>query len=260
VPTSQIPTAYTYTNIADFSRGFQGFELTARKRFSNRWQVNGSYSYNDAPMHFDSTRGYAWWSERSDPTNIENSLNHGQYAPESTSSGLGNVFINAKWIFRVSGSYTLPLWDDWRRSTTRGTATHIREVLSLTARSAPDDRRSSGQGGEERLPNFQTVDFRVDKPFTMFARWGDRRVDIFNITNGNTRCLMRADKTPTANTISQLTAPRVVRFGIRTTVNQGFRRVVPKVVRQVRQRKGAAPSGAPLFYCRLPDLTDLTIE
>ena len=57
---------------------------------------NVSYSYNDAPQHYDSANAYE------DPTNIDR-LNGGQYAPESTSSGLGNVFVNAKWIFRASG-------------------------------------------------------------------------------------------------------------------------------------------------------------
>ncbi len=63
---------------------------------SNRWSANVSYSYNDAPVHYDSPASYE------DPTNIDK-LNGGQFAEESTSSGLGNVFVNAKWIFRMSG-------------------------------------------------------------------------------------------------------------------------------------------------------------
>ena len=45
------------------------------------------------------------------PDQHRDTFNGGQYAPESTSSGLGNVFVNAKWIFRVSGVYQTPLWD-----------------------------------------------------------------------------------------------------------------------------------------------------
>lgn len=221
-PTSQIPTGYTYKNIPDFWRGFQGFELTARKRFSNRWQVNGSFSYNDAPMHFDSPSAYAWWSDNSDPTNIETGLNGGQYAPESTSSGLGNVFINAKWIFRLSGSYTLP-WYGINVAgfyNARDGYPYIREVLGPTrplGASRPViylDKR-----GDERLPNFQTLDLRVDKMFSFAGRFKViAGLDVFNVTNGNTTLSMRGRQNANnANTISQLTAPRVVRFGLRTT-------------------------------------------
>lgn len=221
-PTSQIPTAYTYTNIKDFWRGYQGFELTARKRFSNRWQVNTSYSYNDAPMHFDSPAAYVWWSTNSDPTNIESSLNGGQYAPESTSSGLGNVFVNARWIFRLSGSYTLP-WYGINLAgfyNTRDGYPYIRDVLG------PNRPYGAGRPaiyldkqGEERLPRFQTLDFRIDKPFTFYGRLKViAGIDVFNVANGNTTLSMRGRQTATtANTISQLTAPRVVRFGLRAT-------------------------------------------
>ncbi len=92
--TSQPGTAYTYTNQPDYWRGYQGFEVSARKRMSNRWMMNGSYSYNNAPVHYDSPASYQ------DPTNIE-WQNGGQFAPESSSSGLGNVFVNAKWLFRA---------------------------------------------------------------------------------------------------------------------------------------------------------------
>ena len=103
-PTSQIPSAYVYTMQPDYHRGYQGFEVSARKRMANRWTANVSYAYNNAPVHYDSANAYE------DPTNISN-LNGAQFAQESTSSGLGNVFVNAKWIFRLSGVYQTPLWD-----------------------------------------------------------------------------------------------------------------------------------------------------
>jgi hypothetical protein len=66
-----------------------GFELSVRKRMSHNWMMNGGFSYNNAPVHYDSPAAYE------DPTNIDN-LNGGQYAPESTSSGLGNVSIRGR--------------------------------------------------------------------------------------------------------------------------------------------------------------------
>lgn len=211
-PTTPIPVNYVYTNQPDFWRSYQGFELSARKRFSKSWMMNAGYSYNDAPVHYDSPAAYQ------DPTNIEN-LNDGQYAPESTSSGLGNVFVNAKWIFRLSGSYKVPWWQINVAGfyNTRGGYPFIQSIQT--------PQRANGAGitsvyldklGDNRLPNFQTVDFRVDKTFTFGPVRMVPAVDIFNLLNGNTSLSIRGTQNASnANRISSILAPRVIRFGAR---------------------------------------------
>jgi hypothetical protein len=167
-----------------------------------------------------------------DPTNIFTSLDGGQYAPESTSSGLGNVFVNQKWIFRMSGAYTLPWWKIGVAAnySYRTGNPYIRSVTS------PTRPFSAGQAtvyldtrGDVRLPNFQNIDFRVDKPFTIANRVKVvASLDVFNVLNGNTTLSERgiqntANLTATpavpgnSNTISSLLAPRVLRFGFRVT-------------------------------------------
>lgn len=223
VPTSQIPVDYVYTNVQDFWRGYQGIELSGRKRFRNNWQLNASYTYNDAPTHFDSPAGYTWWASNSDPTNIEASLNGGQYAPESTSSGLGNVFVNAKWIARVSGSYTLPFWKINLGGfyNTRQGYPYVRSVLTPTNRPFSAGRATIylDKRGDERLPNFQTLDFNVSKPFE-FGQQVKATVtfDVFNLFNGNTTLSQRGGQNaPNANNITSILAPRVARIGLRVT-------------------------------------------
>jgi hypothetical protein len=214
-PTKPIPAAYIYTMQPDYHRGYQGFEISARKRMANRWSANISYSYNDAPQYYDSARAYE------DPTNIDR-LNGGEYAPESTSSGLGNVFVNAKWIFRLSGVYTTPLWD-------------INVAGFFNARSGypfiqaiQTPSRANGAGitsvyldvlGDNRLPTYQGLDFRVDKSFTIAGRVKIvPAMDIFNLLNGNTSLSIRGTQNASnANTISSILAPRVIRFGARVT-------------------------------------------
>jgi hypothetical protein len=215
-PTSQPPVNYVQKNMPGYWRTYNGFELSARKRMSKNWMMNASYAYNNAPVHYTEGQGYE------DPTNVMTSLNGGQYAPESTSSGLGNVFVNQKWIFRLSGAYTLPLWQIGVAGTlnSRGGNPYIRSVLS------PTRPFSAGQAtvyldtrGDVRLPNFNNVDFRVDKPFTLFNRVKVMAsMDIFNLFNGNTTLSMRGGQNASnANTISSLLAPRVLRFGVRAT-------------------------------------------
>jgi hypothetical protein len=228
-PTSQIPTDYTYANVKDFWRGYQGVELSVRKRLSHRWSMNASYSWNDAPMHFDSLAGSTWlttptWqNSESDPTNVMTSFNNGQFAPESSSSGLGNVFVNATWIVRASATYTLPWWDINAAAfyNARQGYPFVRSVLTPFNRpfSAGQSTIYLDRRGDERLPNFQTVDFRVDKPFTFFGRLRVvASMDVFNLLNGNTTLSMRGGQNATnANTISSLLAPRVLRLGARVT-------------------------------------------
>jgi len=213
-PTSQIPTGYIYTNRPDYSRGYSGFEITARKRMSSRWSANASFSYNDAQVHYDSPDSYE------DPTNV-NMLNGGQYAPESTSSGLGNVFVNAKWIARVSGVVQAPFGVNLAAFyNARSGYPFVATVLTPTRPfSAGTASVYLDKLGDNRLPKFQSVDFRVDRSFTLFHRVKVvPAVDIFNLLNGHTSLSVRGTQNANnANTISSLLAPRVFRFGARVS-------------------------------------------
>ncbi len=213
--TRQPGTAYTYTNQPDYWREFRGFEVTARKRMSNGWLMNASFSYNDAPVHYDSPAAYQ------DPTNVDKE-NGGQYAPESTSSGLGNVFVNARWLFRLSGVYQLP-WYHINVSGFLNTRDGYPIIRTVTGPSRPYGQSAAliniDRIGDVRLPTFKTVDFRVDKVFTFINRVQvTASMDVFNLLNGNTALSIRGRQNASnANTISSLLAPRVIRFGFRAT-------------------------------------------
>ena len=56
-PAFQQPTVVTLTNVPDFNRDFNGFELTARKRMSNRWMMNTSFAYNSTIVNYGSFPG-----------------------------------------------------------------------------------------------------------------------------------------------------------------------------------------------------------
>jgi carboxypeptidase family protein/TonB-dependent receptor-like protein len=214
-PTVTIPTPFVYTNRPDYWRGYQGFELSARKRMSKNWMLNGGFSYNDTPVHYDSPASYE------DPSNIEN-LDHGQYAPESSSSGLGNVFVNAKWIFRVSGAYTLP-WYDINVATVYNTRNGYPFIANIQTPNRPNGAGRSNvyleKLGDNRLPNFQQVDFKVSKRFTVQGRVSfDASLDVFNVFNWNTSLSVRPTQNASnANQISSILAPRVARFGVRAS-------------------------------------------
>lgn len=213
-PVNPLPSDYVRQNRPGYYRDYKGFELAVRKRMSNRWMMNASFSYNDARARYTS-ESYV------DPTNID-MANGAQFAEESTSSGLDNVFVNAKWIFRASGAYAMPVWD-------------INVAGFYNARSGypfmpviyvPASQRNTAGAvnvlldpvGELRLPTFHQLDFRLDKSI----RFGPARftlsMDVFNMFNANTTLAIRRQQNATnANRIANVVAPRVIRFGVRMT-------------------------------------------
>jgi hypothetical protein len=214
-PTRTMPVTFTVKNQDGYWREYSGIDLSARKRLSKSWMMSASYSFNSAPVHYDNANSYQ------DPTNVEQS-NGAQYAEQSTSSGLDNVFVNAKWIFRMSGAYTLPWQKIGVAATYNARSGYPFEAIVLT----PSRPFAAGTAsvlldkvGDVRLPTFKQVDLKVDKPFTFFNRVkASVSMDVFNLTNGNTVLAKRRTQNATnANNIANILAPRVLRFGVRVT-------------------------------------------
>jgi len=213
-PTSQPGVNYTLTNQPGYYRTYDGFELSFRKRMSHRWTANASYSYNNTPQHYDA-------GSYQDPTNIDQ-LNGGQYAPQTSGSGIDNVFLNSKWLMRISGSYTTPLWDINVAGfyNARGGYPFPQVVLTPTRPfSAGTASVYIFEYGSVRLPSYQSLDFRVDRPFTVGKKVKiSPSVDIFNLFNTDTvQSRRRTQNATNANFISSIVAPRVARFGFRVT-------------------------------------------
>lgn len=214
-PTIPLPTAFVTTNIPDRTRSYNGLELTLRKRMSNRWAASASYAYNDAIDHWDSPNAYE------DPTNINPQLNGAQYAPVSSGSGVDSVYTNAKWLVKANGSYLVPKFDINIAGGYQGRQgyPHPQGILS------PNRANSAGTVtvlleplGDSRLPNYNQFDLRVDRAFTFAKVKMTPSMDIFNLTNGNTVLARRRNMAATnANNVTQILAPRVIRFGIRAS-------------------------------------------
>ena len=91
--------------------------------------------------------------------------------------------------------------------------------------------RSNGAGtvfivldkvGDRRLPNYQNLDFHVERPVRLINVHFIPSVDVFNLVNSDTVQAIRgtqntgsATSPGNANQIQAIVAPRVVRFGVR---------------------------------------------
>lgn len=201
---------YVYTNRPGYNRTYKGIEITGRKRTSAGLTINGSFTWSDT-LDFYPAGSFE------DPSNIEN-LNGAQYAPQTSGSGIDNIFINAKWLVRLQAAYTVP----WQK---------IGVALAYNGRSGyPNPQgilsptRANGAGtttiylvplGDNRLDTFHNVDFRADKAVRLKGNTKvTLGVDVFNVLNADTiQSRRRTQNAANANLISSLVAPRVVRFG-----------------------------------------------
>lgn len=212
-PVVPIPGLQIRSNVPDRYRNFHGFELTARKRYSNRWLIDANFAYNDARDYWGSPRAYE------DPTNI--ALWHGfQYAPVSSGSGIDNIYTNARWMVKVAGLYTAP-WDINLSAFYNGRQGYPfpREVQTPARLNRAATTAVLIEGlGELRHPNYHNLDVRVAKAFRLGAanRRFEVSLDAFNVTNNNTVLGRRRNqRAANANDVSAIVAPRVLRFGVR---------------------------------------------
>ena len=191
---------------------FNGLELTGRKRLSNHWLMNTSYSYNSTIVNYGP-------GSFTDPTNIAQ-RNGFQYDYATSGSGIGNVYINAKWLFKMSGMVQLPLGIN-------ASAFYNARQGYPFEQTVTSPSRANGAGtasllvaniGDVRLPNFQNLDFHVDRAVKLGTVRLVPTFDLFNVFNSGTEQAIRGtENSSNANAIQAIVAPRVARIGVRVT-------------------------------------------
>ncbi len=182
---------------------YQGVELTAAKRFSNRWQMNAGLTLGK------NQGGQTQGTDLNDP-NV-------------TVYDRGIIGNDSPVSFRLSGSYMLPgdinLSGSFIANTgypvvstfqvTRALAAQQGVALTRASQTVPLSRR-----GDERLPSVRMVDLRIAKSF----RFADGRrispqIDFYNISNAET--IVNWNNAIGANhrRPNEILAPRIIRVG-----------------------------------------------
>jgi hypothetical protein len=146
-----------------------------------------------------------------------------QYAPRAGIGGGGRsssgIPINAKWIAKLNGSYRLPF--EVNVATTadlRQDALPSGHQHRLASNHAPAVAVLLDPVGDVRFTDFATMDFRVDRPFTVGAAKLLASFDMFNLFNANTVMGQRANQNAAnANQVFGILAPRIARVGVMLT-------------------------------------------
>jgi len=231
-PAFQQPTVITLSNIPDFNRNFNGFEVMARKRMADHWMLNGSFSFNSTTVNYGDFQGSqpstAAAAITEDPTNREQ-RNGFQYDYLTAGSGIGNIYVNAKWLFKLSGLYQAPWGINVSAfyNSRQGYPQEITVQVPSCTGTQTTGCRSNGSGtvdvlldpvGETRLPTFHNVDFHVERAVSFKSARFTPSLDVFNVANSNTIQAIRSRQNASnANQIQAIVAPRVIRFGVRVS-------------------------------------------
>lgn len=218
-----------YTNWdTDRYNDYWGFDFRATKRLSNRWMMNGSFSYQIQNAHYGS-QGYA------DPTDIWALEGQPYSALIGGASGKISQYVFSRWLFKVQGLYQLP-WDfDVSFTLSAREGSIIRNQVHMSDSTLPNP---NGRGrndvdlslfGSERLDPLVNMSFRLQK----VVRFSDNgrlylMADIFNPFNFSTmnRRYQRDLGRYYANTgnfssnstnylANEILNPRLLRLGIR---------------------------------------------
>jgi hypothetical protein len=229
-PAFQQPTVVQLTNVPDYTRSYNGFELTGRKRLANRWMMNTSFAYNATAVNYGAFPGgqpsIASATITEDPSNREFREGY-EYDYLTAGSGIGNIYVNSKWLFKMSGLYELPLAINVSAfyNARQGYPQEISVQTPACSATLTTGCRGNGSGqidvllnavGETRLPNFQNLDFHVERPIKIQNVSLVPSLDVFNVSNGDTIQAIRSRQNASnANQIQAIVAPRVLRFGIR---------------------------------------------
>jgi hypothetical protein len=199
---------FLISNSDALNRNYRGLEITATKRFSNRWQMVAGYTLSRA---------------------VANAL--AVESPNDLVNGYGVTEFDRPHMFKLTGSYLLPrdvtISGNFRAQSGAAqarTATYRLTQGNVTVNVEPR--------GAARLDPMTTVDARISKAFSIGAeRTIELLVDAYNLMNASTAWTVRTltgrvnvqqGGEPTGALINQqqflsptaILAPRVFRLGI----------------------------------------------
>jgi len=222
------PTFGVITNLPGYTQRFEGVEVTATKRMSHKWMFRGNASWNS---YTEQCSDEAF----PNPTPYVGNCPGGQVAPRSAGSGaFGNVFINSKWNFNLTGLYQLP-WDfniGASLSARQGyPAPYVDQVRGINGGAtyvvnfAPNRQEVILQPvGTTRFNNVYELDLRAAKDIRFMNRVGlTLSADLFNVPNQrtilqrNTRLFTSGASFGSGNNITEVQSPRIWRLGAKFT-------------------------------------------
>ena len=221
------PTYFVFRNADDYSQQYSGLELLATKRMSNRWMMRGSFTWQD------------WTQEVGDnyipdPTRLRNPPNgigsgcstcDGGSVIEGSGTGSGakgGIYINSEWAYNLTGAYQIPVIETSLGFNLTGRQGYPIPYVHRTGYIASEQTFKYVLVPEDptdiRHDDIHNLDLRLAKDFRFGPVGTTFSIDIFNVFNEQT-VLQRNTRLAiaSANRITEMQSPRVLRLGARLT-------------------------------------------
>ena len=202
-----------YFNYAKAYDQYLAGQLVLSKKLSNKWMADASFFYMD------------WTSKRfaEETFNMNNFdyYNGGVVAPETSGSGLADIWINSRWSFKFSGLYQLP----WNISITGVLQVregypifYMQSVSGLPGGVAAQEIAKKGtKFGDQRLPTNWVLSLGLEKNFKISDTTNATLfVDLYNATNNQQ--ILKVDNSynsPRKGESLMVTNAGMFQFGVR---------------------------------------------
>ena len=186
-----LPTSYSKAEMMDSTRYdvFWGFDLVLNKRLSDKWMMNGSFTYQMQRAYFGDNGYNVGANGYTDPTNLW--VYEGQilgYYRERQGSYLRQGF--SRWMLKLTGLYQLPFDINVSGTLSAHEGYYVGTSFGILDRTLPNSRSNSNTMYTSSFDNWTHLDdiwqvsLKVEKAF----RLGDASrmyfsIDLFNVLN-----------------------------------------------------------------------------
>jgi hypothetical protein len=196
---------------------YMAVELVLKKRLSHNWMMDGSFTYSDWKYYHGNPES-VW------PYDLTNYhfYEAGVVAPQSGGSGISNVFVNSRWMFKLSGLYQFPyviaasfVFNAREGYVYPAFVNIYRSNIGWTNINGTAEG-VVGKFGDNRLPSFYELNLHLEKVFhvTDLLRV-TAAVDCFNVFNSATALAVQAQlDAPSYGRTLRILNPRIFRAGV----------------------------------------------
>jgi hypothetical protein len=174
-----VPIGNHFLNMPNSYTQYYGLQLKLNKRLSNKWMANISFTFNDWKWHLDE-------ADMLGDLNTHAFFDGGDVAESTTGSGLSDLWVNSRWIFKFSGMYQLPYGVNltaFFQARDGNPQPRHRQVPGFVQGSVYF-YRDGYKSGDTRLPTFWMLNVGLEKTFKISeTASATLLIDWYNATN-----------------------------------------------------------------------------
>ncbi len=208
-----------YRNRPGYHQRYLGFEIQAVKRLADRWMARVGFSMNSHREFFDDP---ALAVQDPTPTTTWPNIDGGAFLTPTSGSGKSEIYLLLpRYQITASGLYQLPARVNVAVNLVarEGYSTRYFATVESTDPSLPEKRVLLVDPDDAHLSGVMSLDFRVEKAFSIRGTELALDLDLFNVANRSTVLGRQYDVTASGSTTFnqplEIMNPRLARIGVR---------------------------------------------